>query len=223
MSMMIRRRYDHMLNDVCADLLHLGDHVEQAFQHAAHSLHEDNATTALWVIEHDIQIDELRNNIEATVIGLLATQQPIYARDLRLLVTVLTIAGELERIGDYASSIARRVHRAHRNGIAFRLPAGIERMTALCQQMIHTSIASFDARDAELARSLATADDEMDDLEDQLQISLSALVDHNAGSFDCVVEMRDVVHALERAADRATNIGERVIYLVTCDVEALNP
>jgi phosphate transport system protein len=221
--MMIRRRYDHLMNDICDDLVHLGEHVEQAFQHAAHSLHQDNATTALWVIEHDAQIDELRNNVEATVIGLLATQQPIYARDLRLLVAVLTIASELERIGDYANSIARRVYRAHNNGTALDLPGGIERMTELCQQMIHTSIVSFESRDVELARSLAAADDEIDNLEDQLQNSLCAMIDHDAGHFDHIVEMRDVVHALERAADRATNIGERVIYLVTCDVEELNP
>jgi phosphate transport system protein len=221
--MMIRRRYDHLMNDICDDLVHLGEHVEQAFQHAAHSLHQDNATTALWVIEHDAQIDELRNNVEATVIGLLATQQPIYARDLRLLVAVLTIASELERIGDYANSIARRVYRAHNNGTPLDLPGGIERMTELCQQMIHTSIVSFESRDVELARSLAAADDEIDNLEDQLQGSLCAMIDHDAGHFDHIVEMRDVVHALERAADRATNIGERVIYLVTCDVEELNP
>jgi phosphate transport system protein len=221
--MMIRRRYDHMLNDVCTDLLHLGEHVEQAFRHAAHSLHQENATTALWVIEHDAQIDELRNNVEATVIGLFATQQPIYARDLRLLVAVLTIASELERIGDYASSIARRVHRASNNRIALNLPGGIERMTELCQQMIHTSIVAFETRDVELARSLAAADDEIDNLEDQLQAALCALVEHDADHFDHIVEIRDVVHALERAADRATNIGERVIYLVTCDIEELNP
>jgi phosphate transport system protein len=221
--MMIRRRYDHMLNDVCTDLLHLGEHVEQAFQHAAHSLHQENATTALWVIEHDAQIDELRNNVEATVMGLLATQQPIYGGDLRLLITVLTIASELERIGDYASSIARRVYRAHSSGTTLDLPGGIERMTTLCQQMIHTSIVAFETRDAELARSLATDDDEIDALEDQLQAALCALIAQDAGHFDYLVEMRDILHALERAADRATNIGERVIYLVTCDVEALNP
>jgi phosphate transport system protein len=223
MSMMIRRRYDHLLNDVCADLLCLGEHVEQAFQHATHSLHHDNATTALWVIEHDAQIDELRSNVETTVMGLLATQQPIYGSDLRLLVAVLTIASELERIGDYASSIARRVYHTHTSGTAVNLPNGIERMTELCQQMIHTSIVSFESRDAELARSLAAADDEIDALEDQLQHSLCALIDHDASHFDHVIKMRDVVHALERAADRATNIGERVIFLVTCDVEELNP
>jgi phosphate transport system protein len=221
--MMIRRRYDHLINDVCEDLVRLGEHVEQAFQHAAHSLHQDNATTALWVIEHDAQIDELRSNVETTVMGLLATQQPIYGGDLRLLVAVLIIASELERIGDYACSIARRVYRAHASDTVLDLPNGIERMTELCQQMIHTSIVAFESRDTELARSLAAADDEIDDLEDQLHHSLCALIDHDASQFDHVVEMRDVVHALERAADRATNIGERVIFLVTCDVEELNP
>jgi phosphate transport system protein len=198
----------------------MGNHVEQAFQHAAHSLHQHNTITALWVIEHDTQIDELRHNIESTVLSLFATQQPIYARDLRLLLTVLNIATELERIGDYASSIARRVQRMSSR---IEPPTEMERMTDLCQQMIHTSIAAFEARDTELARSLTIAENEMDELEVQTRAHLIALMASDAAPFETVVEMRDMVHALERAADRATNIGERVIYLVTCDIEELNP
>jgi phosphate transport system protein len=219
----IRKRFIHLINDVRDDLLKLGDDVSSAMLHAIRSLHTHNTTTALWVIQNDTQIDQARRNLEERVIMLFATQQPIVASDLRLLSVVSAIATELERIGDYACSIARRVYRAPDHAIQVALPDGINRMEELVQQMLKTCLEAFLQQDVEMARSLGVIDEEVDRLEDQLRGELIALIDIDKRCVSAVLDLIEVVHALERAADRTTNIGERVIYMVTNDMEEINP
>jgi phosphate transport system protein len=96
-------------------------------------------------------------------------------------------------------------------------------MTNLAMQMVHTSLEAFLHQDVELARSLGTADDDVDALEDTLRTELRQLIIDRIECLDAALDVRDVVHALERMADRATNIGEWVIFLVTSENEELNP
>jgi phosphate transport system protein len=220
----IRKHFTYLINDVRDDVLRLGDMVEQAFRHAVHSLLTSDTTTASWVIANDKQIDQARRNLEERVIALLATQQPIVARDLRLLLVISSIATELERMGDYAKGIARRVYRSPRHDVQISpLPSDLDRMTNLAMQMVHTSLEAFLHQDVELARSLGTADDDVDALEDTLRTELRQLIIDRIECLDAALDVRDVVHALERMADRATNIGEWVIFLVTSENEELNP
>ncbi len=221
--MVIRKHFSHRIEEVGDQLLQLGAAVEQALLHAMHSLQTRNTTVALWVIQHDDDIDKARTNLEEQVIMLLATQQPVVAQDLRLLTAVSFIATELERIGDYACSIARRVYRAPDHAVQAPLPTDMSHMVQLVQQMLHTSLEAFLQQDADIARRLAAADDEVDALEDKLNAELIDLIHVDVRYTASVVDLLDVVHALERAADRATNIGERVIYLVTNVTEDLNP
>lgn len=220
---MIRKQYAHQIDGLRTDLMHLGNTVEQALVRAMHTLETRNQSTALWVIQHDDQIDEAHRNLEDRVITLLATQQPIVAHDLRLVTAMLAIAAELERIGDYASAIAKRVYRASPPGDTFNLLPDLQRMTQLAVQMLHTSMEAFLHEDVEKARSLCDTDEEVDALEDTLNDSILTLLQADPQTIRAGVDMLDVVHALERTADRATNIGEQVIYLVTSGMEDLNP
>jgi phosphate transport system protein len=218
-----RTHYNHLLNDIRDDVLRLGELVEQALVHSIHSLQKRNTTTALTVIQQDSRIDEARRNLEERAVVMLATQQPIVARDLRLLAVTSAIATELERIGDYACSIARRVYRSPDHIAQVSLPDGISRMIELAQSMLHTSLEAFLHQDAEMARSLGQTDDEVDALEDKVRDELTALIHVDVRYTGAVLDLIEVAHALERAADRATNIGERVIYLATCEMEEINP
>jgi phosphate transport system protein len=218
-----RTHYDHLINDIRDDLLRLGELVEDALKHAIHSLQKRSTTTALSVIQNDLRIDEARHNLEERVIVMLATQQPIVARDLRLLTVTSAISTELERIGDYACGIARRVYRSPDHAVRVALPEDINRMIELAQYMLHTCLQAFSHQDAEMARSLGQIDDEVDVLEDKVRDELEALIHVDVRYTGSVLDLIEVAHALERAADRATNIGERVIYLVTCEVEEINP
>ncbi len=220
---MVRVRFDHILQDVRGDLLNLGHMVEQALEHAMQSLATWNTTTAGWIIRDDPKIDAAQQALEERVMGLLATQQPIVAGDLRLMSVVVAIATELERIGDYASGIAKRIRRASHRPVHIDPPAEISTVARMAQAMLRTSLEAFLHQDLDQARSLAQQEEQIDVLEDRLHAHLLDLAHEDPQRIGVVVDLIDIVHVLERVADRATNIGERVIYLVTCHTETLNP
>jgi phosphate transport system protein len=220
--MTIRERFSRQLEYIREDVLRLGNMVEHALQRSMRSLETWNTTLAAQVIQDDAQIDTAQQNLEERVITLIATQQPV-ASDLRLLGTVFAIATELERIGDYACSIARRLQRVSGRSVLVTPPTALNEMAAVAQKMLNLSLEAFLRQDTDMAHSLSQYDDRVDALEDRLQSELIELAQHEPQRLESVLDMLDMVHALERVADRATNIGERVIYLATSEIEELNP
>jgi phosphate transport system protein len=219
---MVRERYTRQIGSLRDDLLRLGSMVEQALLRAITSLDTWDSAAAAQIIHDDAQIDDAWRALEDRTIHLLATQQPVVASDLRLITAVTAIAGELERIGDYANSIARRVRRATRRPSLVTPPSAIKEMATLTLQMVNTSLEAFLRQDAAIAHSLTQSDERVDELEDQLRAEIIALAKADPEKVEAAIDMLDVIHALERAADRSTNIGERVIYLATNNVESLN-
>ncbi len=219
---MLRERYARQINSLREDLLRMGSMVEQALLRALHALETWDALEAARVTGDDPKIDAAWRDLEERAIRLLATQQPIVASDLRLITTVTAIASELERIGDYANSIARRVRRAVRRTTLLLPPPQINEMATLAIQMINTSLESFLRQDTDLAHSLSATDERVDELEDHLREQLITEAQARPEQLEAVIDLLEVVHALERSADRATNIGERVIYLCTSSTETIN-
>ncbi|MEI8166877.1 MAG: phosphate signaling complex protein PhoU [Chloroflexales bacterium] len=218
----LRERYAHQIGSLRDDLLRMGSMVEQALRRATQALETWDTVIAAQVINDDAQIDQVWRSLEERAIHLLATQQPIVASDLRLCVVVTAIAGELERIGDYANSIAKRVRRATRRRALLPPPPQIQAMAYLAIQMVNTSLQAFLRQDAEMAYSLTASDEHVDELEDKLRAEIIAAAQAHPDLFEAAIDMLDVVHTLERVADRATNIGERVIYMATNSVETIN-
>ncbi|MEI7769384.1 MAG: phosphate signaling complex protein PhoU [Chloroflexales bacterium] len=219
---MVRERYTRQIGSLRDDLLRLGSMVEQALLRAIASLDTWDSAAAAQIISDDAQIDNAWRALEDRTIHLLATQQPVVASDLRLITAVTAIAGELERIGDYANIIARRVRRATRRPSLVTPPSAIKEMAALTLQMVNTSLEAFLRQDSAIAHSLTQSDERVDELEDQLRAEIIAMAKADPEKVEAAIDMIDVIHALERAADRSTNIGERVIYLATNHVESLN-
>jgi phosphate transport system protein len=219
---MTRERFARQLEDLREDLLRLGSRVEHALQRALRSLETWNTSLAAQVIQDDKEIDIAKQAVEERVIMLIATQQPV-ASDLRLLGSVFAIATELERIGDYASSIARRLQRVSSRPVLVTPPAGLGEMAALAQKMLNMSLEGFLRQDVDMVHRMAEFDDRVDQFEDKLREELIELAHKEPKRIEAILDILDMVHALERAADRATNIGERVIYLETNAIEELNP
>jgi phosphate transport system protein len=132
------------------------------------------------------------------------------------------IATELERIGDYASHIAASVFQQSDTMAEMAWSEDIEQMTALVQRMLRESLEAFLNQDAEQARHLGTLDEEVDALRDNVQFALVQQAQGNIHYLNSILAMLNVVHVLERAADRATNIGERVIYIISSNMEEIN-
>ena len=152
---------------------------------------------------------------------LLATQQPM-ARDLRIIVAILNIVVELERIGDYAEGIGKIALRLINEPMLKPL-IDIPRMAIVARGMVVDSLKAFVERDATLARSVAEGDDEVDALTDQVYRELLTYMLDDPQTIERATQLMWVSHNLERAADRATNIAERVVQLVTGEIEELNP
>lgn len=218
----MRDRYLKRLQLVHDDLLRMGSRVEHALADAMQALGKWDTGLAQHVIGGDKEIDAARSTIEEAVLELLATQQPVLGADLRTLNATIAIAGELERAGDYAKGIAKRVGRCLRSPKLADVPPGMFRMGDLSQSMLNASLDSFVRRDVALARSLAGDDQKVDDLEDAVTSELLNAVREDPTKLDCVINLLDVAHTLERLADRTTNIAERVIFIATNVTEELN-
>ena len=218
----MRDRYLRQLKIVHDDLLRMGSRVEHALADAMRALETWDTSVAQHVIAGDREIDDARTTIEEAVLELLATQQPVLATDLRTLNATIAIAGELERAGDYAKGIAKRIERCLRAPALIETPTGLHRMGALAQAMLHTCQDAFVRLDVGLARSLASEDERVDELEDQVVAELMSAARNDPAKLDCAIYMLDVAHTLERLADRTTNIAERVIFIATNVTEQLN-
>ena len=208
-----RTEFRKHLRDVEDDVLAMGNKVVKAIDRAIEALQKRDLTLAHQIIADDAQINEQRFSIEDKCIGLIATQQPV-AVDLRIVVAVLNIITELERIGDYAEGIAKIVIMIG-DEAPLKPLIDIPRMAEITIEMINTSLQSFVTRDVELAMKVASLDNSVDGLYDQIFRELLTFMIVDPKTISRATRLIWVGHNLERAADRATHISERVVFTVT--------
>lgn len=210
---MPKEHFDEKLDALVQQLLRMSDQVEELVARAV-ELAVGNGPEELSpevVIEGDREVDRQEVAIEETAIELLALHQPM-ARDLRVIVTVLKINNDLERIGDHAVNIA---HAVRRIGDARRrppLPPELEEMSRMARGMLRDALDAFVHHNAEEARAVLRRDDHVDRLHDSLhRVMLTHMTEHNISA---CLQVILVSRNLERIADLATNIGEDVVYMV---------
>jgi phosphate transport system protein len=195
------------------ELMDLGVIVERTIIESVEVLRERKAEDAKRLIEADDEINRRRYSIEWDALVLIARLQPV-AKDLRTLSAVLEIAGELERIGDYAKGIAKIALQLGLKPLVKPL-VDIPRMAELSSDMLHRALLSFIDKDVQAARSIPDDDLRVDALCDQVYRELMTYVLSDPRNIDGASHLMWVAHNLERAADRAVNICERVIFSVT--------
>jgi phosphate transport system protein len=164
------------------------------------------------IIRMDYELDEMEVAIEEECLKILALHQPV-ASDLRFLITVIKINNEIERIGDMAVNIAKRVGGlAQNNSIKSVFDFG--EMSEKVITMLKMSLDSLIHRDAALARQVFLIDDEVDALRNVAYETVKTLLSKYPDHPDCMINNYLLARHLERIADRATNIAEEVVYLV---------
>ena len=210
---MPRKTFEQELQDLQDELLVLADTVEKAIIAAVDSLKEQDLQAARQLIAQDRLINKRRFAIEADALALIATQQPM-AVDLRTIAAVLEIVTELERIGDYAKGIAKVTLRIGETPLLKPL-VDIPRMAQKVRDMLQRALEAFVQRDAELARAIPAADDEIDALYNQVNRELLSYILADPGVIEQANYLLWAAHNLERAADRVINICERVVFTVT--------
>ena len=214
---MPRTGLERSLKELTDDMLALGSIVEQSIDHAIDALKRRDKELAEKIIKDDDIIDRKRFDIEEACIRLIATQQPM-AQDLRLLVAILNIIVELERIGDYAEGIAR-INIMMGDEPLLKPLVDIPLMADKARVMLRRSLIAFLNRDVEEAKNICREDDEVDALYDQVFKELLSYMIQDTGNIQRATYLVWVAHDLERIADRATNIAERVVFTVTGKME----
>jgi len=206
----IRETLDRKISEHLESIIVLGSLIEEAILGAVNALEKRNLDQAREIYANDQNINKRRYDIEAQALITVATQQPM-AIDLRKLSSIIDIAGELERIGDYAKGIARIAIRLG-NHPPVRELIHIPKMADLTADMLHRAIGAFVELDEEKALSIPKEDDQVDELYNRLYKELLDIMISDETKIDQATFHLWVSHNLERAADRVTNICERTVF-----------
>ena len=210
---MLREAFQRNLKVLQDELLVLGGMVEKALVDSVELLKKQDLDGAQKLIAQDESINEKRFAIEADTLVQIATQQPM-AGDLRVLASILDVASELERIGDYAKGIAKITLMIGQKPLIKPL-IDLPRMAEKAADMLRRALNAFVRQDLTCADSIPNEDDEVDALYNQVYRELLTFIISDPRTIDQATLLLWVGHNLERAADRVTNICERVVFIVT--------
>ena len=216
-----RATLDRELMSLQEDLIRLGNQVASALTRAMKALKERDLVLAEEVIEDDLTINAGRYDIEEKSLSIIATQQPA-AGDLRTIVAVMNMVGDLERMGDHAAGIATLVTRME-TLTGLDMPNDLASMANLASDMLRDALAAYAERDEAAAYAIAGRDDEIDSKYTILFSNLMDTIVEKPETTSIALYYLFAGHNLERIADRATNLAERVIFLGSGQVQELNP
>ncbi|HOC21144.1 MAG TPA: phosphate signaling complex protein PhoU [Anaerolineae bacterium] len=215
-----RRTFDRELQSLQDEMLALGSMVENALIESVACLKRRDFEGSHRLVAQDRVINRKRYAIEEQVLVLIATRQPM-ASDLRILAAILEIAGELERIGDYAKGIGK-INLLIGDQPLLKPLIDVPMMAEQARSMLHRALDAFIRRDVELARAIPQEDDLVDALYEQVYRELLTYIMEDPRNIEQANYLLWAAHNLERAADRVTNLCERVVFTVTGELTELD-
>ena len=218
---MTRESLDHKLQMLADELKVMAGMVETATLGAVEALKNKDLVSAQQIYRADQLINARRFELENDCIITIATQQPIVARDLRRVASLLDVASEMERMGDYAKGIARICLLIGDQPLIKPL-IDIPRMANQTVSMLHRAVTAFIDTDVEAARQIPNEDDEIDALYNQVYRELVMIMLRDPSTIDQANHLMWAAHNLERMADRVTNICERTIYVATNEMREID-
>ncbi|MCL5998567.1 MAG: phosphate signaling complex protein PhoU [Chloroflexi bacterium] len=212
----MRTQFNLELDKIRDSIRQLGALANIATARAVNALINHDYAQAREVKREDRSTDQLRYDIENACLTVIATQQPV-ARDLRELVAATLVAVELERCGDYAKGIAksaRRITRANAQVSSYNLPE----MDTLARNMLERCVNAFVTIDVATAQAVIADDNRIDQLYNELVAGVTTDMTASATHIEGGTWLLHAGHCLERLADRATNIAERVLFIDSGDL-----
>ena len=208
----MRKTFDQQLEQLGAELTHMGALCETAIASAAQALENRDTELAKRAIHADQEIDQAERDIERLCLKLLLQQQPV-ARDLRQISSALKMITDMERIGDQAADISEIVLYIA-DGYVIPELADIGVMARAASTMVTRSVAAYVQRDLELAKEVIASDDEVDELFNRVKEELIDLIAKNPGCGQQALDFLMIAKYLERIGDHATNIAEWVEFSI---------
>ena len=207
----MQRHFDQELSELKDKLLAMASHAEAAVQNAVRSLTERNDELAQQVIEDDAIIDQFEIEMDELAVRLLALKAPV-ASDLRMITVAMKISHDLERVGDEATTIARRSLELNKEP-QLKPYIDIPRMASIGLQMLKDALDSFVQRAPDRARAIIPRDKEVDAINKQLHRELASFMIESPATITRALNLMVISKSLERIADHATNIAEEVVYI----------
>jgi phosphate transport system protein len=212
MTVHLRREIEKLRRMISSLATHVEEHVDKAVC----SVIDKDQALAREVMEFDPEIDDKEVEVEEECLKILALHQPV-ANDLRYIVAVLKMNNDLERIGDLAVNIAEiGLNLATVDDLV--IPYDLEGLVARVKAMLEKALDAMMEMDAELAREVGAADDEVDAINRRVYPEIQAAIRKHPDKIDSLIRLLRVSTNLERIADHATNIAEDVIYLVNGEI-----
>ena len=217
---MTRDAFHQELREIEEAVIQMATLVESAIARAMQALSRRDILLAEDVIASDSAVNELQRSIRNRCISVMARQAPV-AKDLRELTTVQLVINELERMGDHAVGIAKQAQRLSEYE---PLPTigDLTELAKLVREQVRQGIQAFIDVNVQAARDICDKDDEIDHQYRTIFTDLLDRMTKDASVVPAATSLLFVAHDLERIGDRATNICEDVIYMVTGEIEELN-
>lgn len=215
-----RLQFENQIRELEDMLLRMGKESEAMLEDALRALKDRDVDLAERTMKRDDVVDELRFGVERKSIELIATQQPA-AKDLRRIFACLSIASDVERVGDYSVDLCKTARRLADRPL-FKPLVDIPRMEQMVVRMLKESLEGFVSRDLNLIEKMIGDDDEVDHLYKYLHEELCDFMKKDPDLVDQAVQLLLIARYLERVADHITNIGERVYYVETGELRELH-
>jgi phosphate transport system protein len=207
------KAFDEDIGQLRGLIAQMGGLAEHAIGAAMEALRRHDLEGAREIVAGDKRIDALQMEVEQLAVRIIALRAPL-ADDLREVVAALKIAGVVERIGDYAKNIAKRVPIIESHGEIEPLSV-LPAMSALAVQMVHDALDAFAARDAAAAVEVCDRDRQVDDFYNSLFRVLVTHMMENPKTIGQVAQLLFIAKNLERVGDHATNIAEMIYFAAT--------
>ena len=201
-------------------VIEMGSMVDRQIERAMQALVERDTTLADAVIRDDDEVNRTRYEIDLLALTMLAQQSPM-AVDLRVIISVLSINIDLERMGDHAKGIGAIVQMMSSEPLVKPL-VDIPEMAVRARAMLSNALDAFVERDVEAARRVGEADDGVDELQDRVYHDLVQIMIADPTTVEPCTHLLWVSHNIERIADRTTNIAERVVFTVTGELTEMD-
>jgi len=198
------------------EILAIGAVVEESLHKAVKALEERDEKLAKTVIDNDVEIDRMEVDMEEECLKVLALYQPV-ASDLRLIVSILKINSDLERIGDLAVNIAERAAFLSTQE-KINLPLDFPLMVEKTKTMLRKSLDALVEGNSSLAHEVCVADDEVDAINRHMYAQIQQAIKEHPEQVERLIHLLSTSRHLERVADHATNVAEDVIYMIEGEI-----
>ena len=213
MSSHIVKAYDEEFDALDRIAAQMGGLAEKLLTEAFAALERRDPKLADAAVAGDFAIDQLERDLQERVISMIARRQPL-ANDLRHIMTVLKIAGDLERVGDLAKNIAKRAVAVSHESPPKPLMHGLRHMTELALEQLKNVLDAYSARDADKALAVWNSDAELDALYNSVFREMLTYMMEDPRNIGMCTHLLFGAKNIERIGDHTTNIAENIHYLV---------